>query len=256
MSSHHTHIASLAAIALIGLASTSVSTFAQQPPPARVPGPGIPVNPIPLPPPAFACAQGEKLFKLANGTNDSFAATTDPKPHPSAQFISTLGLLAASNIYDQTSSDYKFGYTFTLPAGPDQISKVRLTTRLKPLAGQPDNDGISFSAKLPFSPGHFSLALNTLTPGWGTTQVGAKLLVFDFDTSGTQVHVNGVPFNAGAAYAAFDADMNANRILHVDVQDDTSVDFVEIEGCVKSPAPKYDLVATKKRAKAPRSRST
>lgn len=228
MTLRHKHLVPLAAIAWIGLAVSSIPAHAQKPP-------------------AFACAPGEKLFTAANGTNDNFAGTTDPKPHPSNQFISAVGLLAASNIYDQTSSNYKFGDTFTLPPGPDQITKVRVTTRLKPLTGQPDNDGISFSGKLQFTPGHFSLGLNTLTPGWGTTQTAAKLFAIDFDTSGTQVHVNGAPFNAGATYATFYADLNANRVLHVYVQDDTSVDFVGIEGCVKPPAPKYDLVASKKR---------
>jgi hypothetical protein len=52
------------------------------------------------------------------------------------------------------------------------------------------------------------------------------------------------PYNGGTFYS--DLNNNPAHELHVFVQDDTSVDFVQIEYCYKPAAPKYDLVATKK----------
>jgi hypothetical protein len=45
----------------------------------------------------------------------------------------------------------------------------------------------------------------------------------------------------------FFTDLDDGRALHIYVQDDTSVDFIQIEGCYKPAAPKYDLTASKKR---------
>jgi hypothetical protein len=228
----------LAAIALIGFVGSS-AVFAQAQPPAKPGGPVATNGPQP-----FKCDPTDKMFQVQNGTNDNFVGTgtADPKPHP----VGIPGL-NTSNIYDQTASNYHFGDSFTLPAG--QITRIRLTTRLKANSGDANNDGISFSASPTFTPGHFGFALNTLVPGWGTS-APAKLFVFDFDASGAQVHVNvpGSPFSAGPPYsgAAFYADLTLNHVLHMYVQDDTSVDFIQIEGCAKPLPPKYDLVASKK----------
>jgi hypothetical protein len=222
-----------AAIALIGLAGASVA-IAQTPVP---PGP-------PAPPP-FTCAAGESAFKDGNGTNDSFAGTADPKPHPSAGFIAAVNLVPATNIYDQTASNYHFGETFTFNL-QGQVTKLRLTTRLKGNSADANNDGITFSTSATFTPGHFGFALSTLVPGWPAG--GAKLFWFDFALANpTTVQVNSGPnlgpLPAGYSAAAFLGALGTpNTPLHVYVEDDTSVDFIQIEGCYKP----YDLVATKK----------
>jgi hypothetical protein len=239
------HMLPLAAIALIGLAGSSVAAFAQAPKPAGAAtnGPITPVEP-------FQCRPGESAFKTGNGTNDNFAGTADPKPHPSAAFASAVTLVPATNIYDQTASNYHFGDTFTLNP-PGQITKVRLTTRLKANSGDANNDGISFSTSPSFTPGHFGFALNTLSPGWGTSGSGQmpKLFMFEFEAGSTvQVNVAGNPSNTTPSpysSSTFYGDLNTNHLLHVYVEDDTSVDFVEVELCYQ-PAPKYDLVAAKK----------
>jgi hypothetical protein len=198
-------------------------------------------------PPAFKCDATDKMFKDGNGTNDNFVTTgtADPKPHPSALFVSTMSL-TTTNIYDQATSNYKFGETFKLPAG--QVTKIRVTTRLKPLTGQPDNDGISFSTKPNFTPGHFSFSLSSLAPPWTSGQA-AKLFVFDFGAPGSTIQVNGAASSPAVTVPAMfytDITANPNHEIHIYQQDDSSVDFVQIEACVKPLPPKYDLVASKK----------
>ena len=120
MNACHKGLLPFAATALIGLVGTS-SALAKTPPQSG--------------PPQFSCKARRALHKDLNGTRDNFAATgtVDPKPHPSAGHTSSQGLNATTNIYDQTASDYRFGETFQLPAGP--VTKIRVTTQLKPLAG-------------------------------------------------------------------------------------------------------------------------
>jgi hypothetical protein len=175
-------------------------------------------------------------FKDSNGTNDNFAGTgaPDPLPHP----VGIPGL-SATNIYDQTAGNYHFGDTFTLNP-PGQITKIRVTTRLKAIPDIPSNDGISFSTVLGFTPGHISYSFPAWNAGqnrlyWFTLLPGSALGVASSPASALGSPPN-VPVNF------FDPVSNQ---FHVYLQDDTSVDFIQIEGCYK-PKPKYDLVASKK----------
>ncbi|HEV7600487.1 MAG TPA: hypothetical protein VGO49_09545 [Bradyrhizobium sp.] len=173
------------------------------------------------------------MFKDANGTDDSFAGTADPPPHP----VGIPGLSVATNIYDQTASNYHFGDTFTLNK-PGQITRIRVTTRLKANSGDATNDGISFSTVPTFTPGYITFSLP-----WAT---GTRKFWFDLIPGSQLGMVSSPPGGAGlppnVPGTFFD---NSPQRLHVYVQDDTSVDYIQIEGCFK-PAPKYDLVASKK----------
>lgn len=233
MSSSHTRLSLFVAVAAIGLAASSA--LAQAP---AVKGPAATYVP-----PSFQCAPGESGFKTGNGSNDNFAGTTDPATHPTSQFVTAAQLNAATNKYDQTASNYHFGDSFTLnQSGP--ITKLRLTTRVKSNSSDSNNDGFSFSTQQNFTPGHFSygFAIGAGPIGWGA-------LTFDFDRSVNQIKVNNhVVAPAPGTYQAinFFTDLDNGRALHIYVQDDTSVDFIQIEGCYKPAPPKYDLVASKK----------
>jgi hypothetical protein len=226
-----------AAITCLGLAGSAVAAFAQAPGPAR-PGPVATNGPVA--PAPFKCEAGEMAFKDGNGTDDHFAGTVDPKPHPVG--IPGLGV---TNIYDQTASNYHFGDTFMLKQTGGSITKFRVTTRVKSNSPDSNNDGFSFSIQPAFTPGHFSygFAQGAGLIGWGD-------LTFIFD----RTTVNQIKVNTGFVDPAPAATYNSNAFfnsldsgapLHFYVQDDTSVDFIRIEGCYK-PAPKYDLVASKK----------
>src|SRR4051812_2026670 len=237
MKSLSRRLSQFAAITCIGLAGSAVAVFAQGAAPVK---PGV-VN-GPVAPPPFKCEAGEMAFNNGKGTNDNFAATSDPAPHPTSQFAMAPGILlnAPTNKNDQTASNYHFGDSFTLNQSAP-ITKVRLTTRVKSNSSDSNNDGFSLSTQQTFTPGHFS---------WGFAQglgpIGWGLLTFDFDRNVNQVTVNNaVVTPPGYLAVNFFMDLDNGRALHVYVQDDTSVDFIQIEGCYK-PAPKYDLTASKK----------
>jgi hypothetical protein len=223
-----------AAITCIGLAGSAFAAFAQAPGAAK---------PGPVAPAAFTCATGELAFKNGNGTKDNFADTgdvADPTPHPTSQFATALQLNAATNKYDQKASDYRFGDSFTLnQSGP--ITKLRMTTYVKSNSSDSNNDGFSISTQPGFTPAfNYGFAQGLGSMGWGS-------LTFDFDRSVNQVKVNNaVATPPGYLAVNFFTDLDNGRALHVYVQDDTSVDFIQIEGCYKPPPPKYDLTASKK----------
>ena len=197
---------------------------------------GPPATNGPAAPPPWKCETNEMAFKDGNGIPDNFAGTgtVDPATHP----VNIPGLISTTNIYDQTAGNYHFGDTFILTP-PGQITKIRVTTRLKAIPDIPSNDAISFSTSLGFTSDHFSYAL----PSWNAGQ--NRLFWFEFPAS-LPLLVNGsavaAPLVPGTFYTTLN---NTSHQLHVYVQDDTSVDFIQIEGCY-TPKPKYDLVASKK----------
>lgn len=233
MKSLHTRLARLAAITCIGLAGSAFAVLAQTP--ATPGGPAATNGPV-TPPPPLKCEPNEKAFKDGNGLVDNFVSTgpVDPPTHP----VGIPGL-SGTNIYDQTVANYHFGDTFTLGT-PGQITKIRVTTRLKAIPDAPSNDAISFSTSTGFTSGHISVALPSWNAGqnrlfWFTLQPGSLLAASSPPST----------FGPLPTVPASFFDPNSNQ-FHVYVQDDTSVDFIQIEGCYK-PKPKYDLVASKKR---------
>jgi hypothetical protein len=229
-------LSQFAAITCIGLAGSAFAVFAQAPGPASPVGPPVATN-GPVAPPPLKCEPNEKAFKDGNGLVDNFVGTgtMDPPTHP----VGIPGL-SATNIYDQTVGNYHFGDTFTLGT-PGQITKIRVTTRLKAIPDVPSNDAISFSTSTGFTSGHISVALPSWTAGqnrwfWFTLLPGSLL-----GAASSPASVFGPLPTVPASF--FDPTSNQ---FHVYVQDDTSVDFVQIEGCYKPAPPKYDLTASKK----------
>jgi hypothetical protein len=240
MKSLSSRLSQFAAITCIGLVGSAVAVLAQSPEPAR---PGAVASNGPPGPAPFKCEAGEIAFKDGNGTDDHFAGTgtADAKPHPSG----IPGLVATTNIYDQTASNYHFGDTFMLKQTGGSITRFRVTTRVKSNSPDSSNDGFSFSIKPAFTPGHFSYGF---AQGAGPIGWGDLTFVYDRATV-NQIRVNAAfvdPAPAGTYDSAtFFNSLDGGAPLHFYVQDDTSVDFIRIEGCYK-PAPKYDLVAGKK----------
>jgi hypothetical protein len=237
MKSLSKRLSQFAAITCIGLAGSAVAVFAQTPGLVK-PGPVATNGPVA--PPPFKCAADEVAFKDGNGTDDHFAGTVDPKPHPG-----NIPGLGVTNIYDQTASNYHFGDTFMLKQTGGSITKFRVTTRVKSNSTDSINDGFSFSIQPNFTPGHFSYGF---AQGAGPIGWGDLTFVFDRATVNkimvNTTFVDPAPFNIYNSNTFFNG-LDSGAPLHFYVQDDTSVDYIQIEGCYK-PAPKYDLVASKK----------
>jgi hypothetical protein len=116
-----------------------------------------------------------------------------------------------------------------------------VTTRVKSNSSDSNNDGFSFSIVPAFTPGHFSYGFAQ----GGLAQIGWGDLTFDFDMSSVKVFPIGVTTTPSGYPGTFFSQLDTGVFLHVYVQDDTSVDFIRIEGCSK-PKPNYDLLASKK----------
>src|ERR1043166_1596471 len=257
MKSPYKRLLPFAAIACIGLAGSSVDAFAQAP----APGGPIATNgrPGPPAPPPFKCLPGEWSGKVGHGTNDNFAGGNAEPTAPSPPFQNGLPGLnrnLPANVYDQVASNYHFGDTLpVLPPSGFTVTKVRLTTRLKPNQSDASNDGIDFASHPcpnPTPGARVAFAINSL-PGaapWAPPHP-PEMFVFDFVPTNPNVPVygNNVPGTPPASPAyngtEFFKALNANKRFDMYVQDDTSVDFVQLEICAK-PGPKYDLVASKK----------
>jgi hypothetical protein len=243
MNFQHKRLLPFAAITLIGLAGSSVAAFAQ---------------PAPAQPPAFKCEQGEWAGETARGSNDNFAGGNSELTQPSAAFQAVPNLnFNTQNVYDQAGSNYHFGDTIpvTPPAGY-VTTRVRVTTRLKPNSTA-TNDGIDFASHPwagPTPGARVGYGISTL-PGAATWAPPhpAEVFVFDFAQPSTAVQVYGngvlnasITTNPAYDHIEFFKAVNQNKRLDMYVQDDTSVDFVQLQICAK-PEPKYDLVASKKR---------
>jgi hypothetical protein len=191
-------------------------------------------------------------MSILHGKIDNFAAGGDSQPTPSdplkIQFPQLVSQ-AANNIFDNTGINYLFGDTLFLNALPigSTITVARVSTRLKPNSGDGSssagNDTFSFQS----GGSRFGYSLkdqpaNTSVGRWGNnvpSQAGGVNFTFTFTTVAN-------PANTTSPYPANFLALIANtRMLDILEQDDTSVDYVQLDLCYKPPA-KYDLVASKK----------
>jgi hypothetical protein len=222
MSSFIKLVISLATTALLALSWPPTATFAQGvTTPRTAPGP-------------LSCGRPSLLFSVTHGLDDNFSNTTpaDSPPQPSAALIAQY-TLTTPNIFDQTTSNYHFGDTLAINVPQNStIVAARLITRMKPLAGQPENDGVNFHVPgTPFS-SSIGYSLNIISGNAWTAGSPSKIFVF---TAATNI------LNAMTAAAAATPPQPA---LDVYVQDDTSVDFLRLEVCY-TPPKGPDVAATK-----------
>lgn len=256
MKSLHTRLARLAAITCIGLAGSAFAVLAQAPGPVR-PGPAA-TNGPPAPP-AFKCLPNEWAGQVQRGINDNFAGGNSEPTAPSADFqaVPGLNLNAPTNVYDQMASNYHFGDTLSFNPPPGfVVTKVRLTTRLKPNSPDATNDGIDFASHpwptpLPAGGARVAFGIGSMTGGSASWQPPhpAASFVFDFDPSAVKVYVNNnlviptPPPNPGYVGSDFFLALNQNKRFDMYAQDDTGADYALLEICAQRS---YDLVASKK----------
>jgi hypothetical protein len=233
MNSSFKRLVRLSAISAIGLAGSAVPAFATAPP-------------------AFACASGEWVGLVLLGRDDKFAPKKElTAPSAAFQAVPTLSLNVATNLYDQTLSNYHFGDTLPVinPLSFPTLTKARVTMRMKPNSGA-GNDGLHFSSQgwpAQTSPvaaegARVGFAINSLPAAAPWAPPRNVVFVFEFLPSaigGFQVWGDTTGPTSPAASPAygganFFAALNANKRLDAFVQDDTSIDFVQLEICAKT----------------------
>jgi len=226
----------VAAITCIGLAGSAVAAFAQAP--------------APVAPQSCTCERGEWHGHVGHGKDDSFAGGNNEPTAPSPDFANVPGLNfnQQTNVYDQTASNYHFGDTLQFNPPPGfTVTKACLTTRLKANSGDATNDGIDFAShKWPSSGtetgARVAFAIRSL-PGvypqpWAPAHPPVKFQ-FTFLPGNMQITGNGTPGapnpppNPGYNGTNFFLALNANKRLDIYVQDDTSVDFTELQICAR-----------------------
>jgi hypothetical protein len=223
-----------AAITCIGLAGSAVAAFAQ--------------TPAPVAPRSCTCNPGEWHGHVGHGVNDSFAGGNNEPTNPSPEFrnVPGLNLTQPANVYDQTASNYHFGDTLSFNPPPGfKVTKACLTTRLKANTGDATNDGIDFASHRwppngPNTGARVAFAIQKL-PGvsqpWAPPQppvlfhftfLPSHMDIIGNTTPGTDTTAAPNPPYVGSTF--FQA-LNANKRLDIYVQDDTSVDFTDLQIC-------------------------
>jgi hypothetical protein len=168
---------------------------------------------------ALPCGTGTPIIFRA-GVADEFAAPADPTSRGAA--LNAAFPSARWKDFDDRASNHFVGHTFTgLPAG---IVRAELELRLLPHADVPDNDAVDIGL-LPGARFAKAVPIATLPDARGT---------WDPD------HNSPTTFNVplGPADAALLAQMSAQQILDVLVQDDSAVDFMKLK-VWSCPAPVF-----------------
>ncbi|MCX7750741.1 MAG: DUF11 domain-containing protein, partial [Candidatus Bipolaricaulota bacterium] len=167
--------------------------------------------PIVPPAPAFCC----ELFCSA-GTADGFApGGTEPHNPPQPPHLEMQPGQAFVG-FDATTGEQWFGHRFALPQGCT-ITGATLEIRVKPLGGDSSNDSLVLRV------GGTEWIARFGPPGVVTLQ-GTSWTTTNFSQGHTFTLNLGALPGGGSLLGA----LNAQRILDVIVQDDTSVDYVKL----------------------------
>ncbi|CAA6809855.1 MAG: Chitinase [uncultured Sulfurovum sp.] len=183
----------------------------------------------------FTCAEKEgELLQVIGGSIDAFDTTADTAATPST----TLSALASyiTTDYDATRHDRHFLETLTLPAGT--VTKAELNVGYKGLANSlNNNDDIKIGEMYNnYVSGHLNgNTNNVVAQGWTAHNIANGETVVQTDlTQANTVGASNV-FNV----------MKANGFLDIYVQDDTAVDFTQLNLCVLAPCGEtYDINLT------------
>jgi hypothetical protein len=179
----------------------------------------------------FECSENEKLVKIMGGEIDAFSPTTDTNPiNPSAtlaNFRDTATVYPGVDVsYDYTAYDHHFIDTLTLPTG--YITKAEFNIGYKVIGSSlASNDAIYIGEYgTNHAGGHLYDNFFPIVPqGWN---------VNDITNYGHVAQVDLAILNnntAGATNTVFDT-MKNNGFLDVYVQDDTAVDFTQLNLCI------------------------
>ncbi len=170
----------------------------------------------------FSCPPPTAPTVVQAGTNDNFSPGPDtPAAAPTPGFVAAAGNPPLAG-FDSTLENRHFLHSFT--GLPGNIVAGELEIRLKPLPGNSQND------KLNLWDG--SAMIDQFYLGAGNPPPTSQLLPLPWNTTNyPQGQVFVVPLSSAVMNS-----MNNNGALHVQVQDDTSVDYVILRLCVRRVA--------------------
>ena len=190
----------------------------------------VPQTPISLTPgnpgtgTAFQCPAPGMVKTYTAGADDQFAASPDPAPSPRPAFVSAVGNPPQTG-FDGTVPNQHLLHSFTgLPSG-GLIVAAQLETRVKPLGGEPENDDLALSSGA--TP---ALVYQTRI---GTAGSITGLLPTPWNSSNYPTpQLLTVTLNPSVVAA-----MNSSGVLDVQIEDDTSVDYLTLRLCLHEQLP-------------------
>lgn len=165
------------------------------------------------------CGTGPPDHVVRGGLRDDFASPSDPAdPRPALQALIPGGVSVG---FDHPFADMQVAHTLRgLPAKlqffPSTIVRAEIETRMRPLTSLPGNDGLALGvdADGTFS---FSTMIESLPEAQGSWSTGDSAAVFRLDLGELPDGTNLLP------------KLDAERLLDFRVQDDTTVDYVQLE---------------------------
>jgi len=174
----------------------------------------------------FECSEREQLVQILGGTIDAFSPILDiPPANPSSNLISQAGQIIG---YDSTIYDHHFLETLNLPTATT-ITKAELNIGYKPLGTSLYiNDTLKVGDYgTNYANGHLyygSWNNYILTQGWNINSIsnGEKV---------AQANLADINNTTGTG-SVFDTMLNKGYI-DIFVEDDTAVDFVQLNLCVR-----------------------
>jgi len=183
----------------------------------------------------FECSEKETLVKILGGEIDAFALTTDANPvNPTTDLNTSRDANTVyPNVvvdYDYTAYDHHFIDTLRLNLSSSQtVTKSQLNIGYKVIGSSLyGNDAIyvgDFGTN--HAGGHLYDNTAPIAPqGWNVTNVGGYGDV-------AEVNLSALLNNSGLATGDVQSTMIAQNKLDIYVQDDTAVDFTQLNLCVK-----------------------
>jgi len=186
----------------------------------------------------FECNEKEgKLFQIVGGTKDAFSPTSDQAANPSSSLLTNAQPYAATTGYDATQYDKNLLDTLSLPTGVT-ITKAEFSVGYKPLnSSLHTNDTIHIGkygshhagGRYIFYPGSTPSTQNATEPFWvpHTILDGNGNVV---ETIRTVNLANISTTNSGVNMLNW---IQGKSEFEVRIEDDTSVDFVQLNLCAK-----------------------
>jgi hypothetical protein len=177
---------------------------------------------------AFKCPSPGMVKEYTAGANDNFAPSPEPAPSPRPAFVTAVGNPPQTG-FDGTVPNQHLLHSFTgLPSG-GLIVAAQLETRVKPLSAAENDDIALYSGTSP------ALVYQTRI---GTVGSSTGLLPNPWNPSNYATpQLLTLTLNPSVVAA-----MNSSGVLDVQIEDDTSVDYLTLRLCLREILPTPTVV--------------
>lgn len=151
-------------------------------------------------------------FTFLAGKIDNFSVADGATAEP----VTPVVITAAPAYFDATKSNLAFAHRFNLGSG-NCIESARLTMKIRTLAADAGSANDTMSVKVPGSTGSWARPVSTVAPAGPWTPTKTKTVTFN---------LGAMPSGGGSTTLI--AALNTRRMLDINIQDDTKVDYIRL----------------------------